>query len=124
MAVMLPPPPANPVPARHTNNLAVISLVVAILSFVAHIVPFVGGAAMAIVAVITGHMARKQISQTGETGHGLATAGMIIGYIHLAILAIVLVIGIIVVILLLVFGIAFFHGLPTGPTPTPFPLNS
>ena len=88
-----------------TNNLAVISLVAGIGSFFAHIIPGVGGLTVAIVAVVTGHMARNQIKRTGEQGMGMATAGMIIGYIHLALLALV-VIGIILAIL--VFGIAMF----------------
>jgi hypothetical protein len=88
-----------------TNTLAVVSLIAGIGSFVAHIVPFAGGFTVAIVAVITGHMARNQIKQTGERGMGIATAGMIIGYIHLAILGLV-VIAVIVAILL--FGITVF----------------
>jgi hypothetical protein len=31
--------------------------------------------------IVFGHIARKQMRQTGEQGHGLATAGLIIGYI-------------------------------------------
>ncbi len=31
--------------------------------------------------IVFGHMAKKQIKQTGEQGEGLATAGMILGYI-------------------------------------------
>jgi hypothetical protein len=33
------------------------------------------------VGIVLGHMARRQIAQTGEEGQGLATAGLIIGYI-------------------------------------------
>jgi len=51
----------------------------------------------AIVAIITGHMARRQIKQTGEAGDGLAFIGLILGYVHLALLALVLV-GIILVV--------------------------
>ena len=60
---------------------------------------------MALVAVITGYLARKQIRQTGEQGMGLATAGMIIGIVHLALIVIV-VIGAIFAIF--VFGLALF----------------
>ena len=88
-----------------TNTLAVISLVAGIGSFVAHIIPFAGGFTVAIVAVITGHMARNQIKQTGEQGMGMATAGMLIGYIHLAILGLV-VIALIFAIFL--FGVTVF----------------
>jgi hypothetical protein len=92
-------------PATRTNTLAVISLVAAIGSFFAHVVPGIGGFTVALVAVITGHMAKGQIKKTGEGGMGLANAGLIIGYIHLALL----VLGFLLVILFIfVFGIAMF----------------
>ena len=40
-----------------------------------------------ILAVIFGHIARKQIRERGEQGSGLATAGLIIGYIGIGIVA-------------------------------------
>lgn len=52
-----------------TNTLAIVSLIAAFL--------------FAIVGVITGHIALKQIEQTGEQGRGLALAGLIISYISL-----------------------------------------
>ena len=104
--------PTYTAPATQTNSLAVISLVAGIGSFFAHIIPGVGGLTVALVAVITGHMARRQIRQTGEQGMGMATAGMIIGYIHLALLALV-VIGVLFAIFVL--GIALF-GLSTRST--------
>ncbi len=85
--------------ARPTNTLAMVSLVAGIASFV--IVPILG----ALVAIITGHMARGQIRRTGEDGSAAALAGLILGYIHLALVAIALVV-------LIVVGIAFaalFH---------------
>jgi hypothetical protein len=88
-----------------TNTLAIISLVAAIGSFFAHVVPGIGGFTVALVAVITGHMAKSQIKKTGEGGMGIANAGLIIGYIHL----VILVLGVILVIFLIfVFGIAMF----------------
>jgi len=51
-------------------------------------VPGVGGLAVAVVAVVTGHMARKQIRQTGEQGMWMATVGMAIGIIHIVLLGI------------------------------------
>ena len=80
--------------------MAVASLVAGIAGYILpH--PFVAG----IVAIITGHMARRQIRQTGESGSGLALAGLILGYAHLA-LSILLVGGL---ILLLVFGVWSFN---------------
>ena len=51
-----------------------------------------------IVAVITGPIAKRQIAQTGEQGAGMVTAGVVMGWIGVAIAAI----GIIVFILFFV----------------------
>jgi hypothetical protein len=69
-------------PAPPTNVFAIVSLVSAFF--------------IAVVAIITGHIALSQIKKTGEQGRGLALAGLIIGYaeIGIAVLAFV-VIGII-----------------------------
>lgn len=58
-------------PARR-NALAVASLTVSIAGFLL-CCPIPIGA-------ILGHMAKRQIAQTGESGLGLATAGIILGY--------------------------------------------
>jgi hypothetical protein len=75
-----------------TNTMAVVSLATGIASW--FVLPLVGG----VVAVITGHLAKKEIRQTGEQGDGLATIGLVLGYLHLAVVALV------VLILILVFG--------------------
>jgi len=95
---------------RSTNTLAVVSIVTAIGSFFAHIIPGIGGFTVALIAVITGYMARKQIRQSGEQGMGLATAGMVIGIIHIG-LIVIAVIGI--VFMIFVLGIALFNA-PKG----------
>jgi hypothetical protein len=59
------------------------------------VVPLVGG----IVAIVTGHLARREILRTGERGNGLATIGLILGYLHLAFLLLLL-----ALFLFLVFG--------------------
>jgi hypothetical protein len=73
----VPPPYA----ARQTSSLAIISLIGGICGWT--IVPTIG----AIVAVITGHMAKKEIRASGGmlSGDGLATAGLILGYVNLAV---------------------------------------
>jgi hypothetical protein len=115
----LPPPPSSSptqlagqyvyAPAgagTRTNSLAIVSLVAGIGSFVAHIpVPGFGGGTVALIAVITGYIARNQIRETGESGMGMATAGMIIGIVHIALL-VLLVIGLIFAIFIL--GIVLF----------------
>jgi hypothetical protein len=105
----VPPGPAGPLyrssAVAPTNNLAVVSLVAGVLSFFSHVVPFVGGFAVAIVAIVTGHMARQQIRQTGEQGMWMATLGMVIGIVHVALIGI-LVLAVLFVIYVL--GIALF----------------
>ncbi|GAA1931854.1 hypothetical protein GCM10009775_24910 [Microbacterium aoyamense] len=70
-------------PAR-TNTLAIVSLVASIVGFL-WILPFIGNLA----AVITGHISLKQIKQTGEGGRGMALAGVIVGWVGLAIVVLV-----------------------------------
>ncbi|MBB5206983.1 DUF4190 domain-containing protein [Chiayiivirga flava] len=67
-------------PARSTSPLAIVSLVSGIVSWVA--IPFIG----AIVAIVTGHMARAEIRRAPATleGDGLAIGGLILGYLQLA----------------------------------------
>ena len=71
------PYPSVYVRTAPTNSLAVVSLVSGILSWV--LCPFIG----AIVAVVTGHLARSQVRNSGEGGGGLAMAGLILGYVQL-----------------------------------------
>ena len=56
-----------------TNGFAIASLITAIVGL--------GG----VLAVIFGHIARSQIRRTGERGWGMATAGLIIGYIGIVV---------------------------------------
>lgn len=63
-----------------TNTLAIVSLVSGILSWI--FFPVLA----AIVGVITGHMARREIrnSYGAQSGDGLALAGLVISYANLA----------------------------------------
>lgn len=65
---------------RQTSTLAIVSLVFGILGWT--LLPFIGS----LVAVFTGHMARKEIrhNPAGMEGDGLAIAGLILGWISLA----------------------------------------
>jgi hypothetical protein len=101
----------TPAAGTHTNTLAVVSLVAGIGSFFAHVIPGIGGFTVALIAVITGYMARKQIRETGEQGMGMATAGMVIGIIHLALLflLIIAVLFAIFVLGLVLFGVSRAH---------------
>jgi hypothetical protein len=73
-------------PIRATSTTAIISLVFGIICWVA--IPFIG----AIVAVICGHVARGEIRRAPPNsieGDGMAIAGLILGYTHLALFALV-----------------------------------
>lgn len=71
----------NPGYGRQSSSLAVISLIAGIASY--FIVPVLG----ALVAVITGGMAKKEILQSGGriSGFGMANWGIILGWINIAI---------------------------------------
>lgn len=65
--------------AARTSVLAVVSLVLGIASFFLPVIVSLG-------AVITGHLARSELRRTpGMSGHGLARAGLITGYLTLAV---------------------------------------
>src|SRR5213595_1481347 len=74
-----PPPASVPQPVPRTAPAAIWSLVLAILSFTC------GWLVTAIPAVICGHIARSKIRKSGGAlgGKGVATAGLILGYIAL-----------------------------------------
>ena len=69
----------NQTPAP-TSSLSITSLIMGIVGWV--LIPIVG----AIIAVITGHMAKKEIRESRGLlgGDGLATAGLVLGYSNLA----------------------------------------
>lgn len=74
MAAM--PMMARPVyaPRTRTNPLAVTSLVLGLLCL-----PTFGF--FGIPAVVTGHLAKNQLPRTGEDGDGMATAGLVLGWL-------------------------------------------
>ena len=108
-------------PGAQTNSLAVISLVTGVGSFLGHIVPFIGGGTLALIAIVTGFMARGQIKQTGEQGRWMANVGIIIGVIHLAGLFLVLLFFLFVVFVLgiALFGVATHSGSAPSPSVQP-----
>jgi hypothetical protein len=67
---------APPQPPRN-NGMAIASLVLGLLC-----VPT--GGVLGLPAVITGHVARRQIRETREAGDGMATAGLVLGYLSVA----------------------------------------
>lgn len=75
-------------PARPTNVLSIIALIGAF------VIPLAG--------IIVGFIALGQIKKTGEAGHGLALAGVILGFVFT--LLYVLIIGFSVILPLLIVG--------------------
>lgn len=68
-------------PTARTNVLSVLSLV-ASLTGILMILPFIGSVA----AVIMGHISLSQLKTSGEKGRGMALAGTIIGWIGIGLL--------------------------------------
>jgi hypothetical protein len=97
-----PPPPPVPMPAtpavlaaagkaKPSSNLAIASLICGILGL------FVCSIFTAIPAIITGHMARRQIRENPTLeGAGLALGGLIMGYIACGLLLLVIPISILI----------------------------
>jgi hypothetical protein len=80
-----PPPSYQPVPvhqAQPTNGYAIASLVLSLL--------WLWGIG-SLIAIILGADARRTIKRTGQAGYGLATAGITLGILGLAITLLALV---------------------------------
>lgn len=97
-----PPPVQQPPSTAETNGMAIASLVLGILWLY-----WIGS----ILAVIFGHIALAQIarSQNRASGRGMALAGVILGYIGIAVLVIL-----ILVAAFLLPNLHGVHGLPVG----------
>jgi uncharacterized membrane protein len=74
------PPPGQPTAVSQANGLAIASVLVAVLWF---------AGLGAVLALVFGYRARSQIKKSAgtQTGSGLATAGIILGWIGITILA-------------------------------------
>lgn len=87
-------------PVTSTSSLAIVSLVFGILTWC--LLPFFGS----IVAIICGHLARGEIRRspvdTRMEGDGMAVAGLVLGYVNLALCLL----GIVLLIGMLFFGFA------------------
>jgi hypothetical protein len=66
--------------SEHTNTFAVLALVLGLL----------GGTAL---PIVFGHLALGQIRRTGERGHGLAVAGLVLGYISIAAVVVLVIVA-------------------------------
>jgi hypothetical protein len=68
-----PVPAYQPPPPSGTNSMAIASMVLGVAEF------FTAGLT-AIPAVVCGHIARRQMKETAQRGDGLATSGLVLGY--------------------------------------------
>lgn len=97
---------------RRDSSLAVASLICGLVTW--FFVPVVG----ALVAVITGHLAKKEIRESNGAlgGEGMALAGLILGYVQLGLVFLA-------IVCLITFGLALtgstIKGL-TGPSALAF----
>jgi hypothetical protein len=84
-----PPLPGQPYgygypPPRRTNGLAIASMVLGILWLY-----WIGS----ILALVFGYVARKQIRERGESGDGMAIAGIVLGWVGVGLIALFVVVG-------------------------------
>jgi hypothetical protein len=96
-----PPVPPVPLVPPKNNPMAIASLICGVGQVM--LWPLI-----TIPAIVLGHIARRQIRQTGEAGSGMALAGLILGYVGAGVL-VLLAIGIALVV------VAFSHGTPATP---------
>jgi uncharacterized membrane protein len=78
-------------PAQQTNTMALIGFILSLAGFVVGIT--------AIPGIVLGHIGLHQIKRTGEQGHGLGVAALIIGYIQVGLWFLAAVAGIIFLII-------------------------
>ncbi|MER7443338.1 DUF4190 domain-containing protein [Micromonospora avicenniae] len=83
-------------PAPPTNGMAVAAMVIGITGIMGLCGYGIGGI-IGVVGAILGHIAKRQIRERGGSGEGMATAGIIMGWISTAI-AVLATIGIIIAI--------------------------
>lgn len=72
-------------PSRRTNGMAIASMVLGILWLY-----WIGS----ILALVFGYIAKRQIQERGETGGGMATAGIVLGWIGIGFLVVGIVVGV------------------------------
>ena len=99
--------PAIPGAPKKDSGLAIASLVCGIAAWI--IFPIVA----AIAAVITGHLAKKEIRDSNGTmsGDGMALAGLLMGYIQLGLFVLAIIVIAVVVLVLAPSGREVLNGL-------------
>ena len=101
------PPSYTPSTARY-NTLAIVSLISGVFSVFGHfVVAGIGGGTLALVAIVTGFIARGEIRRSSEQGMWMATTGIVLGIIHWALLILIF-FGLIFAVFV-IGGIALLH---------------
>ena len=72
-------------PPRRTNGMAVASMVLGILWLY-----WIGS----VLALVFGYVAKQQIRERGETGDGMATAGIVLGWVGVGLFVLVMMLGV------------------------------
>ncbi len=72
-------------PQQRNNGMAIASMVVSIVGAVSLPCYGIGGIVIGLVGAILGHVAKRQIAERNEGGGGMALAGIIVGWIAVAI---------------------------------------
>jgi hypothetical protein len=90
-APIYPPAPwgYNYVAPRRTDGRATASLVCSIMGV--WMLAWGVGAVLGLIGALLGHSARRRIRATGDDGHGMATAGVICGWIAFGLGALVVI---------------------------------
>jgi hypothetical protein len=79
---------------RRSNTMAVTALVLGVVQFVGWIIFLLPGLLAAILAIVLGFVSMKQISRSGESGRGLAIAGVVLGFLGILIVGILVAVGV------------------------------
>ena len=87
MPAVWPAPAYSPQVSTSTNSLARASMILGVAEF------FSMGLT-AVPAVICGHIAKREMRETGQRGDGMATAGLVLGYMAIVFWGIVIILSI------------------------------
>jgi uncharacterized membrane protein len=73
--------------------LAITSLVLGVVQFVGWFIVLLPGLLAAILAIVFGFVAIKQVSRSGESGRGLAITGVVLGILGILVAGLLVIVG-------------------------------
>jgi hypothetical protein len=86
-------PLPRPGVGRRTNSLAITSLVLGVVQFFGWFIFLLPGLLAAILAIVLGFVATKQVSSSGESGRGLAITGVVLGFVGILVVGLLFIVG-------------------------------